>query len=116
MASTASETSQLVHVAMASSTAPINDEYRKAESLCVSILDKDFSDRTEGGQMETEIARFRLWAANISAHRRSVSSLDYRLREAKGTRGTVLELLRSISETLQHRKFSSMMREDNFHS
>ncbi|KAK1836523.1 hypothetical protein QBC39DRAFT_338304 [Podospora conica] len=47
------------------------------------------------------VARFKIWAGNIGAHRNGRSSLDYRLREASHIRAQVIRLLEDLRETLQ---------------
>ncbi len=47
------------------------------------------------------LARFKIWAGNIGAHRKGRSSLDYRLREASHIRAQVVRLLGDLLEALQ---------------
>ncbi|KAK0724606.1 hypothetical protein B0H67DRAFT_109181 [Lasiosphaeris hirsuta] len=52
-------------------------------------------------RVNDELARFKVWAGNIGAHRSGRSSLDYRLRDASHLRDQVVRLLEDISESLQ---------------
>lgn len=47
-----------------------------------------------------ELGRFRLWSANVGAHRRSKGSLDYKLREASILRERVIDLLLNLESVL----------------
>lgn len=62
-------------------------------------LSKDF----EG--IPKELARFKLWYANIGAHRRGRTSLDYRLRDASDLKVMVIKLLTAMNEALDDGKF-----------
>jgi len=57
--------------------------------------------------IEDELARFKVWVANIGAHRSGRSSLDFRLRDTSKIRLQVLQLLRDLSESLTDGKYSS---------
>lgn len=50
--------------------------------------------------VQDELGRFRVWLANVGAHRSGRVSLDYRLREASHMRQSVLELLDDLKENL----------------
>ena len=50
--------------------------------------------------MEDALARFKVWSANIGAHRSGRSSLDFRLRDSSKIRVQVLQLLEDLSESL----------------
>ncbi|KAK3345889.1 hypothetical protein B0T25DRAFT_462035 [Lasiosphaeria hispida] len=52
-------------------------------------------------RVNDELARLKVWAGNIGAHRSGRSSLDYRLRDASHLRDQVVRLLEDISESLQ---------------
>jgi uncharacterized C2H2 Zn-finger protein len=45
---------------------------------------------------QDELGRLRVWAANIGAHRKDQSSLDYRLRDASHIRDQTIQLLRNL--------------------
>jgi len=47
-----------------------------------------------------QLGRFRVWAANVAAHRTGQSSLDYRLRDASHLRNTVRGYISSINDYL----------------
>lgn len=51
--------------------------------------------------VKNETGRFRVWAANLGAHRTGKSSLDYRLRDASNIRTQVINLLKDLLECLQ---------------
>ncbi|KIW90528.1 uncharacterized protein Z519_09175 [Cladophialophora bantiana CBS 173.52] len=48
-----------------------------------------------------ELGRLRVWAANIGAHQKDQSSLDYRLRNASHIKSEIINLLQSLKMTLQ---------------
>ena len=48
-----------------------------------------------------QLARFKIWAGNIGAHRKGRSSLDYRLREASHIRDQVVRLLGDLLDAFQ---------------
>jgi uncharacterized C2H2 Zn-finger protein len=50
---------------------------------------------------EDERGRLRLWAANIGAHHKGLSSLDYRLRDASHIKDQVIKLLERYNGVLQ---------------
>ncbi|KAL2811570.1 hypothetical protein BJX63DRAFT_433247 [Aspergillus granulosus] len=52
------------------------------------------------GLWEEELARLRIWAANIGAHQIGQSSLDYRLRDASQVRIQVTQLLHNLHNLL----------------
>ncbi|KAK1775129.1 hypothetical protein QBC45DRAFT_480854, partial [Copromyces sp. CBS 386.78] len=51
--------------------------------------------------IKNELGRFRVWVANLGAHRTGKSSLDYRLRDASNIRTQVINLLNDLFECLQ---------------
>ncbi|KAF2470023.1 uncharacterized protein BDR25DRAFT_36073 [Lindgomyces ingoldianus] len=53
------------------------------------------------GSISDELGRFRLWCANLAAHRKGKSSLDYKLREASHIKDRVIELLQSLETVIQ---------------
>ncbi|KAK0667758.1 hypothetical protein QBC41DRAFT_323143 [Cercophora samala] len=60
-------------------------------------------DRLPGLSCQTvqnELARLKVWAGNIGAHRSDRTSLDYRLRDASNIRNQVVMLLVDLSESL----------------
>ncbi|KAJ3493124.1 hypothetical protein NLG97_g4939 [Lecanicillium saksenae] len=61
---------------------------------------EDVSGGTTHTQLAHERSRFKLWSANIGAHRTGASSLDYRLRDASNIRLNVLELVRDLAQLL----------------
>ncbi|EXJ84282.1 hypothetical protein A1O3_04949 [Capronia epimyces CBS 606.96] len=48
-----------------------------------------------------ELGRLRVWAANIGAHQKGHSSLDYRLRDASHIKTQIVNLLRSFKRALR---------------
>ena len=50
---------------------------------------------------EDELGRFRIWTANIGAHRQDSSSLNYRLRDDSRIRNRLSDLLFQLQELLQ---------------
>ncbi|KAI0478146.1 hypothetical protein F4859DRAFT_521001 [Xylaria cf. heliscus] len=68
--------------ALLSSLPPYEDHYNKAE---------------------TQLARFKLWAGSLGAHRTSRHrSMDYRLRDASRIRQFVVQLLGEFGEAIKH--------------
>ena len=56
---------------------------------------------TEAPQLvRDQIGSFRVWAANMGAHRMGRMSLDYKLREASHVHDAVLELLEELNGSL----------------
>lgn len=72
----------------------------------VSISDKvlacldAFNSVSTYGTLPEELARFKVWAGNIGAHRKGSSSLDYRLRDASHLRNQAISLLGDLEEAL----------------
>ncbi|KIY01604.1 uncharacterized protein Z520_03156 [Fonsecaea multimorphosa CBS 102226] len=50
---------------------------------------------------DDELGRLRVWAANIGAHQKDQSSLDYRLRNASHVKSQIINLLQSLKMTLK---------------
>lgn len=90
---------------MATSQTPIYSAYQAIELIFIAIRNSSYGDFQDQPAIEDQIARFRLWAGNIVAHRKGVSSLDHRLRDSKMTRDTVLSLLRTVNESFGHSMF-----------
>ncbi|KAI9728512.1 MAG: hypothetical protein M1834_007650 [Cirrosporium novae-zelandiae] len=59
--------------------------------------DRNVSDSFWGD----ELGRIRVWAANVRAHKRGQSSLDYRLWEAFEVKGQIILLLEDLRDFLQ---------------
>ena len=51
--------------------------------------------------LEDQLARFKVWARNVGAHRTGKSSLEYRLRDASNIWKQVVELLNNLEEALR---------------
>ena len=49
---------------------------------------------------DDELGRFRLWIANIGAHQRGRSSLEYRLRDASHVKKQIGELLENLQRAI----------------
>ncbi|KAK3998034.1 hypothetical protein QBC44DRAFT_228790, partial [Cladorrhinum sp. PSN332] len=60
--------------------------------------------------LEDQIARFKVWAGNVGAHRTGRSSLQYRLRDASNIWKQVVDLLGNLGEALHDA--SSIIRGD----
>lgn len=59
-------------------------------------------DYTRASQASSCLARFKLWAGNIGAHRSSGSrSLEYRLRDASNIRKLVISLLQDLCSSIE---------------
>ena len=77
---------------------------------CLEYFDYVLSDRAEDGvtmseslvlfKIKDEQDKFKVWSGNIGAHRKGMSSLDYRLRDASNLRKEVLTLLEELLEAL----------------
>ncbi len=50
--------------------------------------------------IQDELGRFRVWVANLAAHRTGRISLDYRLRFADRVRNAIIELLSDLYDVL----------------
>ena len=50
---------------------------------------------------EDELGRFRMWAANIGAHKTGQASLDFRLRDASHVREQIIKLLQGLLRRLR---------------
>ena len=59
-------------------------------------------DHTRASQSSSCLARFKLWAGNLGAHRPSGSrSLEYRLRDASNIRKLVISLLQDLCSSIE---------------
>jgi hypothetical protein len=54
--------------------------------------------------LDDEFGRFKIWSSNLGAHRSGKSSLDFRLSDATELRVRVVELLESLTESLDEGK------------
>ncbi|GAB1314686.1 hypothetical protein MFIFM68171_04896 [Madurella fahalii] len=72
------------------------------EVLLRALRDEDGvkAGMTDGG-IADQLARFKVWAGNIGAHRAGTSSLDYRLRDASNIRKQVVSLLTDLEDSLR---------------
>lgn len=72
-------------------------------SVCtiLSTLDGKYSDQVSLPTVQDEFGRFRIWLGNTSGHRSGRVSLDYRLRESKSMRQTVVDFLHDLESNLQ---------------
>lgn len=59
------------------------------------------TDAESTRRVEDEQAKFRVWAGSMSAHRKGMSSLDYRLRDASHIRSQVVRLLKDLQGNLK---------------
>lgn len=77
---------------------------------CLESFDSVLSDRAEVegkvgeslflSKIKDEQDKFKVWSGNIGAHRKGMSSLDYRLRDASNLRKEVESLLEDLLEAL----------------
>ncbi|KAH7242650.1 hypothetical protein BKA59DRAFT_546922 [Fusarium tricinctum] len=59
-------------------------------------------DHAHASQISSSLARFKLWAGNLGAHRKSGSrSLEYRLRDASHIRKLVISLLQDLCRSIE---------------
>jgi CRISPR/Cas system CMR-associated protein Cmr1 (group 7 of RAMP superfamily) len=59
-------------------------------------------DHAQVSQVSSYLARFKLWAGNLGAHRRSGGgSLEYRLRDASHIRKLVISLLQDLCRSIE---------------
>lgn len=60
-----------------------------------------FSEQLPHRALIDLLGRFNIWAGNIGAGKRGRASLDYRLREAAYIKEAVVQILRSLTESVQ---------------
>ncbi|OAL44535.1 hypothetical protein IQ07DRAFT_521615, partial [Pyrenochaeta sp. DS3sAY3a] len=75
------------------------DAYRNA-CEAMDIAEAHIKRKLQPAVISDELGRFRLWSANVGAHRRSKGSLDYKLREASVLRERVIDLLLNLESVL----------------
>lgn len=63
-----------------------------------------FAAQVAPTSVHDEFSRFKLWAGNISAHRKGRRSLEYRLRDAAHLRSETHNLLAALSKALGNGK------------
>src|SRR6266699_6390723 len=51
--------------------------------------------------LKDQQTRFRLWSGNIGAHKKGLSSLDYRVRDSSNIRNQIIRLLEDLTEQMQ---------------
>ena len=81
-----------------------DDVYRCLRGFdAISALGKEYSgpDQAAVVQLGDDYRRFRLWSANIGAHRNGRSSLEYRLRDSSHLRTHITKLLMTLNESLE---------------
>lgn len=61
-------------------------------------------DQIQPSAVEDELARFRLWAGNVGAHRKGRISLDYQLRFATHLHDQVTDFLGQLIDSLHSGK------------
>lgn len=71
-----------------------------SSSIHVTSSNSRYREQVSEAIVQDELGRFRVWLANVGAHRSGRVSLDYRLREASHMRQSVLELLDDLEENL----------------
>lgn len=83
-----------------------NLSIRSLDRLCGLLLQSptEFSSQLTRLTVEDEIGRFRVWEANVGAHRKGRLSLDHKLREASKIHGKVAELLLEMNSELKEGK------------
>ncbi|MCJ1367248.1 hypothetical protein MMC16_006380 [Acarospora aff. strigata] len=74
----------------------LNERFQTKE-----ILNGPYRDNLALSGLPDELGRLRIWTANIGAHQRNQSSLDYRLRDASHIRDQIIKLLSSLQCSLQ---------------
>lgn len=75
--------------------------FRKLSStIHLMSSNSHYHEQVSESLVQDELGRFRVWLANLGAHRSGRVSLDYRLREASHMRQSVLELLNDLEENL----------------
>lgn len=89
-------------------TIPISTVYevclRSFRTLCTAVEKDASGPNPQSVQLYDDLGRFRVWAANIGAHRHGKSSLDYRLQEASHLKVKIKDFLRELDETLRKGK------------
>lgn len=81
----------------------VSDCLRSFEDFVFQIrhTDAEASNLIESSEVIDELGRFRVWAGNIGAHRKGLSSLDYRLRDASHIKSKVQSLLCNLDDAIQ---------------
>ncbi|KAI5777176.1 hypothetical protein EDC01DRAFT_624436 [Geopyxis carbonaria] len=84
---------------------PISEVYEACllsfRKLCTALENDSSSPNLQSVQINDDLGRFRVWAANIGAHRHGKSSLDYRLQEASYLKVKTTEFLRELNNALR---------------
>ncbi|KAL4799852.1 hypothetical protein BDV19DRAFT_238022 [Aspergillus venezuelensis] len=82
----------------------ISDLFQRCLKQLTILISHDALAHTETGvpirAWKDELGRLRIWAANIGAHQRGQSSLDYRLRDASHIKLQTIKVLEAIKELL----------------
>ena len=80
-----------------------NSCFNTLKTIC-SRLERESASDTDLLQIsrwQDELGRLRLWAANIGAHRRGQSSLEFRLKDSSHIKEQVTNLLLDLGQTFQ---------------
>jgi hypothetical protein len=65
------------------------------------LLEKELREDINLSDVVDELGRFRVWAANIGAHRRGRMSLDFQLRDALHIKERIHSLLQDLNDKVQ---------------
>ncbi|KAJ6084997.1 hypothetical protein N7499_004626 [Penicillium canescens] len=76
----------------------------KFTSLVSSAALSDHAEEVSLQSWKDEMGRLRIWSANIGAHQRGQSSLDFRLRDASHIRSQTINLLQGLEDLLNDLK------------
>jgi hypothetical protein len=76
----------------------------KFTSLVFSAALADHAQEVSLQRWKDEMGRLRIWSANIGAHQRGQSSLDFRLRDASHIRSQTINLLQGLEDLLNDLK------------
>jgi hypothetical protein len=87
------------HMAVAEQVAKCLTAFQLLEHSCLQKgLTED--NRDIPSLLDDEFGRLKIWSSNLGAHRSGKSSLDFRLSDATELRARVVELLESLTESL----------------
>ncbi|KAJ5766212.1 uncharacterized protein N7511_003828 [Penicillium nucicola] len=76
----------------------------KFTSLVSSTSLSDHAEEISSQSWKDEMGRLRIWSANIGAHQRGQSSLDFRLRDASHIKNQTINLLQGLEDLLDDLK------------
>ena len=77
-----------------------------------TLLDGLDGNPTQGSAAASHLARLKLWAGNLGAHRSSgTRSLEYRLRDASSVRSHIISLLQDLCTTVDEGDIAGLLSE-----